>query len=58
MGRVVAEGIRTTESAFELAKNNNIETPIINEVYAGLYKGKNPRTCLMDLMTRKAKREF
>lgn len=57
MGTVVAEGIKTTTSAFELAKLHRVETPIINEVHAGLYEGKDCRQGLTDLMRRKAKSE-
>lgn len=58
MGKTVAEGVRTCLSAYELARDKEIEAPIINEVHAGLYDGKDPRKCLIDLMTRKAKSEF
>ena len=33
MGMVVAEGVKTTESAWNLARQLNVETPIINEIY-------------------------
>ena len=58
MGFVVAEGVETTKSAYALSKKLNVDTPIINEVYADLYEGKDPRQGLTDLMTRKAKTEF
>ncbi len=58
MGLVVAEGVKTAESAYSLALKYNVETPIINEVYAGLYLGKDPRQGVKDLMTRKARMEF
>ena len=58
MGLVVAEGVKTAESAYNLALKYNVETPIINEIYAGLYLGKDPRKGARDLMTRKAKKEF
>ena len=57
MGMVVAEGVKTAKSAYELAKLKGVETPIINEVYAGLYEDKDPRQGLRDLMTREAKEE-
>jgi glycerol-3-phosphate dehydrogenase (NAD(P)+) len=57
MGLVVAEGVPTTESAFRLAQKAGIEVPIIAEVHAGLYEGKDPRQALRDLMTRQAKPE-
>ena len=57
MGMVVAEGVRTAKSAYELARRVNVETPIINEVYYVLYENKNPRQGISDLMGRKARRE-
>jgi glycerol-3-phosphate dehydrogenase (NAD(P)+) len=58
MGMVVAEGVKTAKSAYQLARNTGCNTPIIDEVYLGLYCGKAPQTCVIDLMTRKAKSEF
>jgi glycerol-3-phosphate dehydrogenase (NAD(P)+) len=57
MGLVVAEGVRTAESAFELAQRLNVDTPIINEIYAGLYENKDMRQGVRDLMTRQPKHE-
>ena len=57
MGMVVAEGVSTCESAWQLAQRLGVEAPIIAEVYAGLYQGKDPRQGLRDLMTRNAKAE-
>ncbi|MBN1864972.1 MAG: NAD(P)-dependent glycerol-3-phosphate dehydrogenase [Victivallales bacterium] len=58
MGMVVAEGVGTTESGFHLSRSKALDTPIIDEMFAGLYNGKDPRECLRDLMGRKARREF
>ena len=52
MGMVVAEGVKTSESAYELAEKVGAETPIIREVYASLYEDKDPRVVVRDLMTR------
>jgi glycerol-3-phosphate dehydrogenase (NAD(P)+) len=57
MGMVVAEGVKTSESAYELAQQAGIDTPIVNEVYAALYQGKDPRQAVTDLMTRDPKSE-
>jgi glycerol-3-phosphate dehydrogenase (NAD(P)+) len=57
MGRVVAEGVSTTRSAHDLARANAVETPIIREIYAGLYEGKDPRVGVRDLMTRAPRSE-
>ena len=57
MGMVVAEGVPTAESSFRLAQQAGVETPIINEIHAALYEGKDPRIAMRDLMTRQAKAE-
>jgi glycerol-3-phosphate dehydrogenase (NAD(P)+) len=53
----VAEGYPTARSAYQLAKKLNIETPIIDEVYAMLYEGKHIGDALRDLMSRDPKPE-
>ena len=53
----VAEGYPTARSAFELARKHNIETPIIDQVHAMLYEGKDVRKALQDLTTRESKAE-
>ncbi|MCK5573092.1 MAG: NAD(P)-dependent glycerol-3-phosphate dehydrogenase [Bacteroidetes bacterium] len=55
---MVAEGIATTESAFELARRVQVEVPIINEVHRILFEGKNPLAACYDLMTRDPKGEL
>ena len=54
---MVAEGVRTTKSAYQLAKRHGVEMPITTEVYRVLYEGKDPKAAVNDLMTRRAKRE-
>lgn len=58
MGLVVAEGVKTADSAYMLARRAGVSTPIIDEVYASLYQGKDPRQALRDLMQRDAKPEL
>jgi len=58
MGRVVAEGVKTAQSAYQLARMHGVVTPIIDEVYRILYEGKPPATALSDLMNRRARTEF
>ena len=53
----MAEGFPTARSASYLAKKLNIETPIIDEVYAMLYQGKEPRRAVADLTKRESKAE-
>jgi len=57
MNGQVAEGVTTAKSAYMLAKKIKIDTPIINQVYAGLYQDKDPRKAVRELMTRDAKPE-
>ncbi|MBI3600755.1 MAG: NAD(P)-dependent glycerol-3-phosphate dehydrogenase [Nitrospinae bacterium] len=56
--RMVAEGVKTTKSAYELGKKHKVELPIINEVYAILYEGKSPKDAVSNLMGRSLKKEF
>lgn len=51
------EGIRTAKVVHEIAQKENIEMPIISEVYKVLYEGKEPRLCAKDLMLRDLKAE-
>jgi glycerol-3-phosphate dehydrogenase (NAD(P)+) len=53
----VAEGYPTTRAAFQLARKLGIETPIIDEVHAMLYEGKEVRQAVQDLMSREPKPE-
>lgn len=55
--QMVAEGIPTTKSAYELGLKYKVETPIIREVYSVLYKNKSPLKAVRDLMTRQKKEE-
>ena len=53
----VAEGYPTARSAYQLAHKLKISTPIIDEVYAILYDGKNVARALQDLVRRETKAE-
>jgi len=53
----IAEGYPTTRSAFQLARNLGVSTPIIDEVYAVLYEDKNVARALQDLTGRESKAE-
>ena len=57
MGMVVAEGVKTAESAHELAAKLKVETPLIDTIYDILYHEKSPSEAVSELMTRKAKHE-
>jgi len=54
----VAEGVRTTKSAFNLAKRVGVELPITAEVYALLYKGKPAPLALQHLLERGRRSEL
>jgi len=54
---MVAEGVRTTQSANDLSKTYGVEMPITREVYRVLFEGKKPRKAVYDLMTRNPKVE-
>ena len=51
------EGIRTAKIIYEIAKENNIEMPIIESVYAVLFEDKKPNEAVYQLMTRELKKE-
>ena len=55
--KMVAEGVMTTESAWNLAQLHKIEMPIVHETYKILFEGKDPRQATNDLMTRDPKSE-
>jgi glycerol-3-phosphate dehydrogenase (NAD(P)+) len=54
---MVAEGVATTQSAYELASRVGVEVPIVAEVRRILFEGKDPLIATHDLMTRDAIRE-
>jgi glycerol-3-phosphate dehydrogenase (NAD(P)+) len=53
----LAEGYPTARSAHRLARQKNITTPVMDEVYAMLYEGKNPKQAVRDLISRAFKAE-
>jgi glycerol-3-phosphate dehydrogenase (NAD(P)+) len=53
----LAEGYPTTRSAYRLAREKNVPTPIIDEVHAMLYEGKSPKLAVRDLISRAFKAE-
>ena len=55
--RNVAEGIRTSKSAKELAERHHIEMPITTEMYRVLYENESPRGAIQRLMSRSLKAE-
>jgi glycerol-3-phosphate dehydrogenase (NAD(P)+) len=53
----LAEGYPTARSAFRLAREQGVETPIIDEVHAMLYEAKEPKQAVRDLISREYKPE-
>ena len=56
--RTVAEGIRTTESAYQLALRHSIEMPITENVYRILFEGHSVKSAISELMNRELKKEY
>jgi len=54
---MVAEGVKTTLSAYQLARKLRVETPIIDQTYRLLYEGKGARDAVSELMLRELKSE-
>jgi len=50
--RMVAEGVKTTLSAYQLAAKLGVAMPITEQMYQVLYKEKDPKQAAADLMTR------
>ncbi len=55
---MVAEGIATAQSAFDLATRTGVEVPIVTEVHKILFQDKDPLVACYDLMTRDPKGEM
>jgi glycerol-3-phosphate dehydrogenase (NAD(P)+) len=52
-----AEGVPTTQSAWELAAKTEVETPIIQAVYSILYEKLPPTEAVNHLLSRGLKPE-
>ncbi|MDE0730950.1 MAG: hypothetical protein OSB36_08465 [Longimicrobiales bacterium] len=50
--KAVAEGVKTTESVYELAKDRGVEMPIVEQVYGVLNNAIKPADALGMLMLR------
>jgi glycerol-3-phosphate dehydrogenase (NAD(P)+) len=49
---MVAEGVKTTLSAYQLANKLGVAMPITEQMYQILYEDKNPKVAVADLMQR------
>jgi glycerol-3-phosphate dehydrogenase (NAD(P)+) len=54
---MIAEGVDTTQSAFDLGRKVGVEVPIIEQVHRILFEDKDPLQACRDLMTRDPKGE-
>ena len=56
--KMVAEGVKTTQSAYQLAQKHKVDMPITTEVYNIIFENKDPGIALNNLMTRAPKPEI
>ncbi|UCD33236.1 MAG: NAD(P)-dependent glycerol-3-phosphate dehydrogenase [Desulfobacterales bacterium] len=56
--RMVAEGVKTAKSVYNLSRKLGIEMPISHEVYRILYDDISPKEACLRLMTRDLKQEL
>jgi glycerol-3-phosphate dehydrogenase (NAD(P)+) len=54
---MVAEGVRTTAAALNLARKNDLEMPITEQVYRLLFESQDPQRAIRTLMLRAPKAE-
>lgn len=55
---MVAEGVDTSESVHQLAEKLDVALPLMNEVYELVFKGKEARAAVADLLGRDAREEW
>lgn len=54
----VVEGLFTTDEVWRLAQKHDVEMPIVEEVYAVLFKGRSPLDAVQALVNRAPKEEM
>ncbi|HNY13144.1 MAG TPA: NAD(P)H-dependent glycerol-3-phosphate dehydrogenase [Candidatus Wallbacteria bacterium] len=54
----IAEGVHTAKAAHLFGKKENLDLPVINEIYKILYEKKDPSESVMALMSRTLKGEI
>jgi glycerol-3-phosphate dehydrogenase (NAD(P)+) len=55
--KMVAEGVKTTKSSWNLAQRENVEMPILEQMYQVLYENKPCSDAIEDLLNRDQKDE-
>jgi glycerol-3-phosphate dehydrogenase (NAD(P)+) len=53
----VAEGVKTAEAVYALARRHDVEMPIVEQVYAIVHEGRSPSDAVRTLMLRDPKPE-
>jgi glycerol-3-phosphate dehydrogenase (NAD(P)+) len=56
--KMVAEGVATSRSAYELAIRHNVEMPIVEQIFHVVNEGRAPADAVRELMTRSLKSEY
>jgi glycerol-3-phosphate dehydrogenase (NAD(P)+) len=56
--KMVAEGVKTTKSGWELARRQKVDMPILEQVYQVLYQDKPCAEAVKSLLQRDQKEEF
>lgn len=56
--KMVAEGVATSGSAYELAQKHSVEMPIVQQIYKVINEDKDPVDAVRELMTRTLKSEY
>jgi glycerol-3-phosphate dehydrogenase (NAD(P)+) len=56
--KMVAEGVDTSQSAYELSRRHKVEMPIIEKIYKVISEEKKPLDAVRELMTRSLKSEY
>lgn len=55
---MVAEGVKTTHSAMALAEREQVDMPILEQIYQVIYEDKDCQEAVHDLLTRDQKEEM
>lgn len=52
------EGLKTVKAMYKLSKDLDVEMPITEAIYEGVYENKDVHKAILELMTRSKKHEF
>jgi glycerol-3-phosphate dehydrogenase (NAD(P)+) len=56
--KMVAEGVRTSKSVYNLSRKLGVEMPICHEIYQVIHQDESPKDALFRLMTRDLRHEL